>query len=154
MEKLRSDVIKELEMRLGEGYRAVPKDKSENNGLILHGICIHKEGDSIGSVMYLEKFIWPCAGGKQNPGKIADDFLEIYRQGYIPNGAVSGIKNFRLAEGMIRIKLVNYAANLEELVNRPYRKFLDLAVTYYLDMELVEAGPHVFAVITNELMRI
>lgn len=47
MENLINKVIEALEMRLGEGYTIIPKDKRKNNGLILHGICICREGDSI-----------------------------------------------------------------------------------------------------------
>lgn len=36
MENLINKVIEALEMRLGEGYTIISKDKRKNNGLILH----------------------------------------------------------------------------------------------------------------------
>lgn len=54
----------------------------------------------------------------------------------------------------IRIKLINHAANIGELGNIPHRKFLDLVVIYYLDMELLITGHSASAIITNELMEI
>ena len=42
MEEFMNDVIKALEMKLGEGYRIFPKEQRKNNELVLYGICIHK----------------------------------------------------------------------------------------------------------------
>lgn len=43
MENLRNEVIKSLKIKLGEEYKIFSRDKVKNNGLTLHGICIHKE---------------------------------------------------------------------------------------------------------------
>ena len=47
MEEFMNDVIKALEMKLGEGYRILPKEQRKNNELVLYGICIHKENESM-----------------------------------------------------------------------------------------------------------
>ena len=72
MENLINKVIETLEMRLGEGYTIIPKDKRKNNGLILHGICICREGDSISPVIYPEEFDQDCSMGNPDPEKVAD----------------------------------------------------------------------------------
>ena len=51
MEEFMNDVIKALEMKLGEGYRIFPKEQRKNNELVLYGICIHKENESISPVV-------------------------------------------------------------------------------------------------------
>lgn len=152
MENLRNKVIEALEAKLGEGYRVIPKDYRKNNGLILHGICIHRENDSVSPVIYVEEFIQHCDMGEMDPGGIADIILKTYHQEKIPQNVADHLKDFGMMKERVRIRLVNHAANLRELANMPHRRYLDLAVTYYLDMELEMAGRHASAAITNELM--
>lgn len=154
MENLRNEVIKALERKLGARYQITPKDKVKNNGLTLHGICIHKAGDAISPVVYLEEYILPYAKGELNPEEIADTFLKICHEEEVPQNVAANLKDFGMMKERVRIKLVNHAANLRELENSPHRRFLDLAVTYYLDMELSVAGQHASVAITNELMEI
>lgn len=157
MENLINKVIEALEMRLGEGYTIIPKDKRKNNGLILHGICICREGDSISPVIYPEEFDQDCSMGNPDPDEVADSILKIYSQStpnIIPRNVSDYLKNFIMVKEKIRIKLINHAANIGELGNIPHRKFLDLAIIYYLDMEPLITGHSASAIITNELMEI
>lgn len=157
MENLINKVIEALEMRLGEGYTIIPKDKRKNNGLILHGICICREGDSISPVIYPEEFGQDCSMGNPDPEEVADSILKIYSQStpnIIPRNISDYLKNFIMIKEKIRIKLINHAANIGELGSIPHRKFLDLAVIYYLDMQPLITGHSASAIITNELMEI
>lgn len=154
MENLRNEVIKSLKIKLGEEYEIYPKDKRKNNGLALHGVCIHKKGDSISPVVYLEEFIQHNVIGELNPENLADIFLKKCHQEEIPQTVVAGLKDFGMVKERVRIKLVNHAANLRELVNSPHRKFLDLAIAYYLDLDIAISGQHASVAITNELMEI
>ncbi|MDE7418178.1 MAG: hypothetical protein K2N44_18055 [Lachnospiraceae bacterium] len=47
MEEFTNNVIKALKMKLGEGYRIFSKEQRKNNELVLYGICIHKENESM-----------------------------------------------------------------------------------------------------------
>ena len=154
MENLRNKVVEALEMKLGEEYKIIPKDKRKNNGLNLHGICIHREGDSVSPTFYLEDFIQHYDMEEPNPEEIADLILKTCHQDNIPQNVADHLKDFGMMKERVRIKLINHAANLSELGNIPHRRFLDLAVTYYLDMDLAIAGQHASATITNELMEI
>lgn len=152
MENLKSKVIKALAMRLGEKYTIIPKDIRKNNGLILHGICIERENDSINPVIYMEDFIQDYDMEEMNPEEIADIMLKVYRQDKISQNVADHIKEFGIIKERVRIKLINHTANLKELENIPHRKFLDLAVTYYLDLKLAITGDNGSAVITNKMM--
>lgn len=149
MEDLRNKVIGALKMRLGEEYTITPMEKQKNNGLIMHGICINREGDFVSPVIYVDGYIQHCCPGEQSPKKIADRILETYLQNEVPQDVAIRVKDFGKMKELVRIKLINYDANVSELENIPHRKFLDLAVTYYLEME-----PGASATITNELMEI
>lgn len=150
MENLRNEVVKLLEVELGEGYQILPEDKRKNNEYILHGICIHKEGESVSPVIYLEKFIPPYVKGEMDPEEIARAFLKKYHQEMIPQDIAADLKDFGMMKDKVRIKMVNHAANLRELGNSPHRKFLDLAITYYLEITI--AGQSASIAITNKLM--
>lgn len=92
--------------------------------------------------------------GELNPKKIADIIQKICNQEEIPQIVAAHLMDFRIMKERVRIKLVNHDANLCDLVNWPHRKFLDLAITYYLDMDKAVAGQHAFVAITNDLMKI
>lgn len=154
MEEFMNDVIKALKMKLGEGYRIFPKEQRKNNELVLYGICIHKENESVSPVVYPEEFILPYIMGVLNAEKIADILLEQCRQGKISWDMAVHLDDFGLMRDKIRIRLVNYGANSRELEGVPHRKFLDLAITYYLDMQADLAGQNGAGAITNALMDI
>lgn len=149
MENLRDKVMVALKMRLGEEYTVIPKEKRKNNGLIMHGICINRGSDSVSPVIYVDEFIRHCCMGEQSPEKIADGILKVYLQNEIPQNVAAHVKDFCRMKELVRIRLINHDANVSELENIPHRKFLDLAVTYYLEME-----PGASATITNRLMEI
>ena len=152
MEEFMNDVIKALKMKLGEGYRIFPKEQRKNNELVLYGICIHKENESICPVVYPEQFILPYIVGVLDADKIADILLEQCRQGKISQEAAAHLGDFKLMKDKVRIRLVNYGANSSELEGVPHRKFLDLAITYYLDMQADLAGQNGAGAVTNALM--
>ena len=154
MEEFMNDVIKALKMKLGEGYRIFPKEQRKNNELVLYGICIHKENESICPVVYPEEFILPYIVGVLDAEKIADILLEQCRQGKISQDTAACLDDFKLMKDKVRIRLVNYGANSRELEGVPHRKFLDLAITYYLDMQADLEGQNGAGAITNALMDI
>ena len=154
MEEFMNDVIKALKMKLGEGYRIFPKEQRKNNELVLYGICIHKENESVSPVVYPEQFILPYIAGVLDAEKIADILLEQCRQGKISQDMAVHLDDFGLMKDKVRIRLVNYGANSSELEGVPHRKFLDLAITYYLDMQADLAGQNGAGAITNALMDI
>ena len=71
METLRNKIIEALEIKLGEEYKIIPKDKRKNNGLNLRGICIHRDGESVSPTFYVEDYIQHNDMGEPNPIEIA-----------------------------------------------------------------------------------
>lgn len=151
MENAINKVKEALELKLGEGYTVILKEKRKNNGLILHGICIHREGDSVSPVVYVDDYIQHCTTGEQSPEEIADHILETYRQDAIPQNVAVHVDDFGKMKELVGIRMINHTANISELGNVPHRRFLDLAVTYYLEMGTID-GCDASAIVTNELM--
>lgn len=154
MDDFRKEVIKELEKKLGDGYRVFPKDQRKNNEVFLHGICIREGESPIVPVVYVDEFMVPYIIGILTPENVADMLLESLSQGTIPLDIAEDVKDFEKIKEMVSIRLVNHAANARELENRPHRRFLDLAIVYYLDMEMAMPGQSGAGVITDTLMEI
>lgn len=154
MDDFRNEIIKELEKKLGNGYDIFPKDRIKNNGFTAHGILIHKKDNIIGAVAYLDGYILLYAAGVMTLENIADELiLKCSEDGIDPN-AINDIEDFGRMQDKVRLRLINYAANSAELENIPHRKFLDLAVTYYLDIDMETGEGNGALIIPNELMEI
>jgi len=153
MDDFRKEVIKELERMLGDGYQILPYDKLRNNEISLHGICIHHKDENVSPIMYLEEYILPYAAGIMNSEEIARELLEEYHREEIPRKVADHVDNFHMMKDRIRIKIINYDANTQRLKQNPHRRFLDLAIAYYLDMEICMKTGKVTIGITNELMK-
>ncbi len=152
MEVFRKEVIKELEKKLGNGYYIFPKDKLKNNNLTVHGICIRKRDEIIGTVVYVDEYILLYEIGLMELEKIADELIQQCHKGEISSKIVDDIDDFDRMRDKVRIRLINYDANPTELKNVPHRRFLDLAVTYYLDIDVTIAEGNVSIIVSNELM--
>lgn len=156
MDEFRKEVIRELEKKLGDGYDIFPKDNTKNNGFTAHGIFIHKKDNPIGAVAYLDGYIILYAAGVMTPENIA---AELTRQCSgeripIPQSEINDLENFGRMQDKLRLRLINYAANSAELEKIPHRKFLDLAVTYYLDIDMEPGEGNGALIIPNGLMEI
>ena len=154
MDDFRNEVIKELGYLLGGRYRVLPYDRLKNNEIALHGICIHGANETISPVIYLEEYILLFAVGKMTLKEIAYDLLVRYSKDEMPKNAAAHLKDFRMMKDRIRIKVINYNANAQRLEHIPHRRFLDLAIAYYLDMEIHINSRNASAEICNELMEV
>ena len=106
----------------------------KNNGVMLDGLTIMREGDNISPTIYLEPFYDRYQNGA-DLDSLTDDILGLFNSrsyaGKIDVQEFEDIK--RLAPG-IRLRLVNYAMNRELLEDVPHRRFLDLAGILYCDV--------------------
>lgn len=152
MEEFRKEIIKELEKKLGKEYQIFPHDKTKNNGIIRHGICIHRENEDVSPIAYLEEYILLYVAGEINLEEIADQLIEDCCGADIPRNIADSLKDFGMMKDKVRIKVINHDANAKKLEEIPHRSFLDLAVAYYLDMEMILAGKKAAVAITNALM--
>lgn len=154
MDDFRKEVIRELEKKLGDGYDIFPKDRTKNNGFTAHGIHIRKKDNIIGAVAYLDGYILLHAAGVMTLENIAAELILKCSEDGIAPDAVYDIEDFGRMQNKVRLRLINYAANSAELENFPHRKFLDLAVTYYLDIDMETGEGNGALIIPNVLMEI
>lgn len=154
VDDFRNELIKELRCLLGNSYQVWPHDGLKNNEIVLHGICIHSANETISPVINLEEYILLFAAGKMTLKEIAFDLLLKYCKDEMPRNAAEHVKDFRMMKDRIRIKVINYSANAQRLERIPHRRFLDLVIAYYLDMEIRINSRNASMEITNELMGI
>lgn len=150
-EQFRNNVMKILEMRLGEGYSTAPRDMEGDSGRVCHGICIQRERDAAAIVVCLEEAILRCIAEGRPPERLPEAILQMYLQEEATRDIARGLYSFGQLEGMVRMEIVNYKANSAELAGRPNRKFLDLAVAYYLDMEEATGIKYAIAQVTGRV---
>lgn len=86
------------------------------------------------------------------PEEIATELLGKYREDKMPRNIADHLDEFHAMKGRVRIKVINYAANTQRLKQIPHRRFLDLAIAYYLDMEMCMEAGKLTIEIGNDLM--
>jgi hypothetical protein len=123
-----------VEEREGNGAAVRLHRVRKNNGVMLDGLTIMREGENVSPTIYLEPFYERYRNGAR-PDDLADDVLALYRHrscsGRVDAGMFEDYK--RLASG-IRFRLVNYEMNRDMLSDVPHRRFLDLAAILYCDV--------------------
>ena len=133
-EGFKAEVTTRIVDREGPGACVRVHRVRKNNGVMLDGLTIMREGDNISPTIYLEPFYDRYQNGA-DLDSLTDDILGLFNSrsyaGKIDVQEFEDIK--RLAPG-IRLRLVNYAMNRELLEDVPHRRFLDLAGILYCDV--------------------
>ena len=133
-EGFKTEITTKICGRVGEGPCVRVHRVRKNNGVMLDGLTIMREGDNISPTIYLEPFHDRYQNGA-DLDSLTDDILGLFNSrsyaGKIDVQEFEDIK--RLAPG-IRLRLVNYAMNRELLEDVPHRRFLDLAGILYCDV--------------------
>lgn len=144
---MKKKMLREIEARLGEGYKAEEHEVKKNNGIVLHGIVVHKEGENIAPQIYIDDVpedevvdyvVDKYNEVKDNKSGMYPDIDEVRRKIMTKEG---------LLENVVPV-LVNREKNeakLKEIVHRP---FLDMEITFKIDM-----GNSGFVTIDNKLLK-
>jgi len=112
----------------------------KNNGTRRHGLTIAERGINIFPTIYLEEYYRQFQKGI-SVEHIAGDILRLYSDVRFQNSFESDfLKDYQRIKGKIVYHLVNREANKELLKEVPYEEYLDLAVTYYVLLEVNPCG--------------
>ena len=102
----------------------------KNNGIKLDGLIVRKNNESLSPNIYLNSYYDSYQFGKPLT-YIMEDIARHYRR--LKNEQsieIDDILDFSCVRNQIILRLVNYEKNREVIKNCPYKRFLDLAVTY------------------------
>ena len=126
-----------LQRRLGPEARVSVHTVYKNNNLKKEMLCILEEGSNVSPTIYLHPFYEAFERGME-VDEILEEILEEYRRNrcglYLD---VDEFQQFDRVSSRIVYKLINYERNEEMLSTVPHRRFLDLAVVYYLLIEQI-----------------
>lgn len=136
--KLEQQTHRILEVRDGKKEISQPEELYEvelhrvmkNNGIILDGLTIRKVGESISPNIYLKPYFDSYQMGKPI-ANILDEIVLRYDQLKVEaDFEVFDIFDFSTVKERLVVRLVNYERNKDLLKNCPYKRFLDLAITF------------------------
>lgn len=146
-------VAKKVTDQMGEEYHYSTTKVTKNNNIVLTGLSVRKDDETVAPTVYL------------------DEFYEMYENGEIIQDIVSGIVNcfndskrsgppdvsfmddFEKAREKLMYKTVNFDKNEAFLATVPHKRFLDLAIIFYLLVTGDEFGTGSITV-TNEWLKI
>lgn len=135
MKEFAEIVKRELETEMGPDSHIEIREVGKNNGVVLTGVLVSREGNGLAPTIYL------------------DDFLERFSEGECLKEIIERIKgtvsadtgmtfdadeftDWERAKKLICFKLVNFGLNEKQLENVPHFRFLDLAIVFYYKISL------------------
>lgn len=121
------------------------------NGVILRGITITSKGGNIMPTVYLDKFYQMYEKGTDFE-EIVKSFLEEYQKAGVEGDFdIQFFSEYEKVKPRLGFKLLHYEMNRELLKQVPYKKYLDLAIVCYCDIQDKRIG-HGSILIRNEHM--
>lgn len=139
MNEFRMKLMKELKKILGIGYKLTATDVEKNNGKVLHGIAIVKEGQNGGPTVYADSYFKKYSEGESDLEQMATNICMMIAHCFQEDnsGLLENIITYDKVKDNLRIALCNYEANREMLSKRPHRHVLDLAVIAFVHIKEV-----------------
>lgn len=140
---MKKKILAEIEARLGEGYKVEEHEVKKNNGVVMHGIAIKKEGESIAPQIYIDD-----VDEDEVVDFVLDQYHKVMKSSQFPD--VEKLKSLMTKDGILDNVFPS-------LVNREMNesRFDEIAHTPYLDMEItykIGTGTGGFVTLTNELL--
>ena len=136
-EAVRDEVAK----RAGAGFGVAIKDVRKNNGIVMRGVSLEKEGSNISPVIYIDGYYESYRNGTKALADVADDVMDVYRRNKTSrNVDMRHLLDYGRVEENIVYKLINTERNRELLEDVPHMEFLDLSVVYQCMIENEEIG--------------
>ncbi len=133
-----SAIKNEIEHLVGRDMRVELHTTMKNNGRERIGLALREEGINVAPAIYLEEYYSMWKEGKSIK-KIAYDIMKLYRRVRVcqPWDAHEYCK-YESVRDKVACKLINYEKNKELLRDTPHIQYLDLAIVFYLLVDVVE----------------
>ena len=148
--EFKTNCIESLSDRFGAYLTLKEVSVTKNNGIVLDGVSISKENESIAATFYFNSFYDELENGKSFKEVMNKLFAVVESNiNCMPQISTDFFDSFDNIKNNIYYKLVNYSRNKALLKEIPYRKFLDLAIVFCCRVELGN-DDHAAALIRNE----
>lgn len=129
-----------VKAKLGEEYEVLPKEALKNNGVKLTGVLIGRYEDVIVPMIYIDDILQRIKKGDITIQEGIDEVFEVPLESVEDMTAANTVQNLTKNDILTHVVhgIINADYNQEYLSNKPYRKFLDLAVVYRMFLEETE----------------
>lgn len=136
--------------RMGEDAQVRLIKVNKNNGVELDGIVIVKGSSSISPTIYLDYFYGQYKKG-QTREEIIEALCKLYQRS-VDDCAVDieKLSDYKYVKDKIAFRIVNYEKNKKMLELMPYVKYLDLAVIFYIFVDLRGEGENGSFIVKEE----
>lgn len=132
MEEFAEAVRTELEKRIEKS--AIVQKINKNNGIMLYALTVLEDEINISATIYLEPYyeVYEDTGMEY----ILSRLERVYEENKPEQSFdISKILDYESIKENLRAKLVNYELNKDFLKDVPHRRFLDLAIVAFLELE-------------------
>lgn len=150
-EKFKEEIRERVQEKLEPGTEVSFHGLERNNGVETEGLEVREQGTAAAPVLHLDELYenYCKSGSMENAVSRALKLLEEK-----PAVSVEAVpKTWEAARGRIRAELVHYDWNRKTLKGIPHRKFLNLAVTYRVELPEM-GGFHAGIRVKNSLMEL
>lgn len=142
-----------LNKKFNKGTRASIYETTKNNGLQKKGVMIEREGSNIGPTIYLEEFY-----DRYKEGETLEHLLEEIMEFYdsvkcTEKWDCRRFEEYESIKEKIVCRLISFPKNEDSLREIPHVKILDLAVIFYVLLEVADKGMATITV-RNEHMKV
>ena len=122
----------------------------KNNEVYLDALTLNTYSSNISATVYTYDYFLEFKNGK-SPENILNEIISIFRNNHKSNLDISFINDFLQIKSRIAIKIINFDSNSALLKNIPYKKFLDLAIVFYIIIQHAPLGNASIMVNNNHL---
>ncbi len=145
-------VVKHFENLLGEEYSVRIHDVEKNNGILLRGIMLKKEGQKVTPNIYLNGFYEQYIE-ENSLEQVMETIWQTYQDALMNFDMEAFDFNLSWEQQKEKIvyRVVNYKENRKKLSLMPHIRFLDLAVTFHCLVQKKQDSVSMLPV-TNQIM--
>ena len=144
-------VEKNMSLKVKEGVKVSSYTAVKNNGRERQGIVVETPGVNISPTIYLEEY-YQCYQNGEGLEEIVDDIHSFYES--IRKEESWDYRKILSYEGVkdrIVFKLINRDKNRKFLESVPHREVLDLAVVFYVLLEVRREGTAMMTICENHI---
>ena len=150
--RFRKLVVARLDNRFHGEKELRVQSISKNNGIMMTGLAIIKNGETVSPVIYLEDYFERYEEGI-GMETIVNEIYDMFNTFENPDFPVDKLMDFKNLKDKVFYKLVNYERNKKQLKDMPYIPYLDLAIVFSILVERGEKGQFM-AQIENKHMEV
>lgn len=134
-EMFQEALVAEVKRLTDSGTQITIQHMQKNNCVILDALCICQKNDEMAPLIYLDGFYRRYRQGVPI-SHLAKLLLSQYHDiPKIPPAAMDSFHDFSKAQNHIYCRIVNYDLNARQLDPIPHKRFLDLAITCYFQVD-------------------